>query len=338
MGDDLTFARNFTRTAAEGLELLVNMDNPRADTAEPVVISMMTTIQRGAKRLRARHVYMAAQDVLSALHQDTNDMLDHRIHTLGSLVTGYAKGLGELDSLTETENAPKTLTEKWDAARDTLDAMLTKSAPAEADMLSRLIRAPVTIEAVHPDTMINPIEAEVVDLTLDMSDPIDAFDRTNEVDVLDQQPVLIPTKPAFKRADRAPIDNIRIPLENLMRDVVADALSVARSIGRTISLSYDMGEAQIDEGKKDSLRLRLGSALSQIIHQALQDDRAGHIDINVAGNQIHIMAGLTAMRVAIDPEQNQAPSKPRISVEVEQGLRTQLNALLDSQDTIGAAS
>ena len=99
-----------------------------------------------------------------------------------------------------------------------------------------------------------------------------------------------------------------------------------------------MGEVLIAEHKSDSVRTRLGGALSQIIHQALQDDRAGHIDINVAGNQIHIMAGLTAMRVAIDPEQVQAPSKRRISVEVEQGLRTQLAALLDSQDTIGAAS
>ena len=332
MGDDLAFARNFTRTAAEGLELLVNMDNPRAKHAEPVVMTMMTTIQRGAKRLRARHVYMAAQDVLTALHRNTDDVLNQRIHTLGNLVTGYAKGLGELDVLIEKESAPKTIPDKWEAARDTLDGLLTKSTPAEADMLSRLMRAPVTIDTVHPETNIDPVEADIIVLNAKLSDPIDAFEHQEEQAVL-------PTKnPTVQITDRTASDDIQIPLESLMRDVVADALSVARSIGRTISLSYDMGEVQIDENKSDSVRTRLGGALSQIIHQALQDDRAGHIDINVAGNQIHIMAGLTAMRVAIDPEQAQSPSKPRISVEVEQGLRTQLAALLDSQDTIGAAS
>ena len=165
------------------------------------------------------------------------------------------------------------------------------------------MRAPVTIDTVHPETNIDPVEADIIDINAAFPDPIDDFHPQ------DQQTVLPVAKPTVQITERIASDDIQIPLESLMRDVVADALSVARSIGRTISLSYDMGEVLIAEHKSDSVRTRLGGALSQIIHQALQDDRAGHIDINVAGNQIHIMAGLTAMRVAIDPEQVQAPFK-----------------------------
>jgi len=68
MGDDLIFAQKFTRTAADGLALLVEMGDPRASHESSVVIDMMTTMQRGAKRLRARNIYTGAQNVLSALH------------------------------------------------------------------------------------------------------------------------------------------------------------------------------------------------------------------------------------------------------------------------------
>jgi len=68
--------------------------------------------------------------------------------------------------------------------------------------------------------------------------------------------------------------------------------------------------------------------LSLIIRQSMSDDRVGHIDINLAGEQLHIMAGTTALRVAIDPKTAPKP-KPLITAETEQGLRAQLNALMD---------
>ena len=93
MGDDLLFAQKFTRTAADGLAMLVEMDNPRSAPEASVVIDMMTTVQRGAKRLRARHIYSGAQGVLSALHHEDDVTLESRIETLGSLVTEYALSL-----------------------------------------------------------------------------------------------------------------------------------------------------------------------------------------------------------------------------------------------------
>jgi len=49
----------------------------------------------------------------------------------------------------------------------------------------------------------------------------------------------------------------------------------------------------------------------------MSDDRVGHIDINLAGEQLHIMAGTTALRVAIDPKT--AP-KPKPLITAETGL------------------
>ena len=74
MGDDLNFAQKFTRTAADGLALIAEMDDPRAAQDASVVIDMMTTVQRGAKRLRARNIYTGAQGVLSALHHENDDI------------------------------------------------------------------------------------------------------------------------------------------------------------------------------------------------------------------------------------------------------------------------
>jgi propanediol dehydratase small subunit len=120
----------------------------------------------------------------------------------------------------------------------------------------------------------------------------------------------------------------------MMRDVIAEALSVARSIDRTISLSYDMGDKTLSGTESENLRGRLGQALSQIIRESLTDGRVGHIDINLAGEQLHILAGTTAVRVALAPktaaETDTLPSeKRRITPETEQGLRAQLNALMD---------
>jgi len=316
MGDDLIFAQKFTRTAADGLALLAEMENPRGPGDAPVVIDMMTTVQRGAKRLRARNIYTGAQEVLSALHHETDDILTGRIETLGSLVTEYARGLDELVTTPEMRS-PKTEAEKWTAARDILNALLPSAAPETADMLSRLMRAPVTLEAVQPDLAEPASEAEIVPFikfsqrTNDTAFPdlniFEIDDSTLEDGVfVEDTPVetlpeseVIETVTAVEPAvqidlPKTPQRDYSVPeitLDAMMRDVIADALSVARSIGRTISLSYDMGDRSVTEDAAQGLRHRLGQALSQIIRQALTDDRVGHIDVNLAGEHA-LLAGL----------------------------------------------
>jgi len=327
MGDDLTFARQFTRTAAEGLELLAGMDDARAPEAASVVTAMMTTIQRGAKRLRARHVYMSAQDVLSALHHESDEILKRRVHALGMLVTNYARGLSELVEEQEVLNLPQTASDKWETARATLDALLPKAQTADADMLSRLMRAPVTIEDVQPMGDAPATEAD--------DSSIVAFPSVLETSEIEIEPVA----DVFDIPAPSPrVAGPQIALDMIMRDVVAEALSVARTANRTISLSYDMADAQISEDLSADLQARLGAALSQIIRQALPEGRVGHIDVNYAGEQLHIMAGTTALRVAIDPNAVTPPSKPLITPETEQGLRAQLAALMDTQTTMNNAS
>ena len=326
MGDDLIFAQKFTRTAADGLALLVKMDDPRAVPEASVVIDMMTSMQRGAKRLRARHIYTGAQGVLSALHHEDDETLEGRIDGLGCLVTQYARGLGELVPA-QTPMAEKTRPEKWDAARETLNDLLPMASAGDADLLSRLMRAPVTLATVHPHKNYETINAEIV-----------AFDSIETA----QAPLKTQTETPVFTAEAAPIaapvaETASAPrvqaepiisMDAMMRDVIADALSVARTIERTISLSYDMGERSITVERAEDLRGRLGQALSQIIRQSLSDDRVGHIDVNLAGEQLHIMAGTTALRVAIHP--NAAPKpKKLITPETEPGLRSQLNALMD---------
>jgi len=331
MGDDLLFAQKFTRTAADGLALLVEMENPRSTPEASVVIDMMTTLQRGAKRLRARHIYSSAQGVLSALHHEDDTTLEGRIESRG------------LNELTPEQVAPpqRTAADKWDIARETLNSLLPIASTSDADMLSRLMRAPVTLEGVQPDyaPLSTETEAEVVSLASverptstgqSLSDPVqaDSIKAVPAQDVDDTQNIasLALEKPVS--ATHMEADSLSITLDAMMRDVIADALSVARTVGRTISLSYDMGDRSVTLQRAENLRLRLGQALSQIIRQSMTDDRVGHIDVNLAGEQIHILTGKTAVRVAIDPLSAPA-AKPLITPETEQGLRSQLNALMD---------
>ena len=334
MGDDLIFAQKFTRTAADGLALLVEMEDPRAAHEASVVIDMMTTVQRGAKRLRARHIYSGAQGVLSALHHETDATLNGRIENLGSVVTHYARGLNEL---LEAQNTvpEKTPLDKWDAARETLNAMLPIASSEDADMLSRLMRAPVTLETVQPDHEPLALEADIVPFTKSSTSKTEVTKITEtsvveDIDLVDTSlvhetaPSIEKSTPTATAKDNGP----SVTLDAVMRDVIADALSVARTVGRTISLSYDMGDKTVSEDRGNDLRARLGQTLSQIIRQSLTEGRVGHIDINLAGKQLHIMAGTTAIRVALDPVV--APKvKPRITDETEQGLRKQLHALMD---------
>lgn len=336
MGDDLNFAQKFTRTAADGLALLAEMPDPRAETESPVVINMMTTVQRGAKRLRARHIYVGAQDVLSALHHENDATLNGRIETLGSLVTEYARGLDEL--LTEAQpvtSIQNSTTDKWTIARETLNTMLPTADPETADVLSRLMRAPVTLETVQPHIADETKDAQIVSFAPAQTSTASGIENDHEGDLIQMETSVFETNDTalvgsqdVDTPERETIEPETVTLDAMMRDVIADALCVARSIGRTISLSYDMGERSVSEAIATSLRLRLGKALSQIIRQALTDDRVGHIDVNLAGEQLHVMAGTTAMRVAINPKDKPAP-KRLITQETEQGLRNQLDALMD---------
>ena len=327
MGDDLIFAQKFTSSAADGLALLVEMDNPRQAPDSSVVIEMMTTLQRGAKRLRARHIYSGAQGVLSALHHEDDVTLHGRIESLGSLVTQYARGLSEL--LPAPNSRPvRTQADKWDVARKTLNSLLPIAASGDADMLSRLMRAPVTLDDVQPGHDHAAINADIVNLENHKSkaeNALEASDPADKTSALNPQP---PVKTLPATSTSQPESSPKITLDAMMRDVITEALSVARGVDRTISLSYDMGERSVSIERAEDLTQRLGQALSQIIRQSLPEDRVGHIDINLAGEQLHIMTGTAAVRIAIDPSLAPAPKK-LITSETEQDLRSQLDALMD---------
>jgi len=308
------------------------MDNPRAAQEAAVVIDMMTTVQRGAKRLRARHIYSGAQGVLSALHHETHATLESRIKTLGFVVTEYARGLDELLETPGTAPA-KTPIDRWNAVRDTLNALLPVATPDDADMLSRLMRAPVTLDTVRPDLKDSTPNADVLPFVKADYKDAEPYEDTPNRETF-QSPkanTLAPPRPQPETSSTT--DGLFTTLDAMMRDVIADALSIARTVGRTISLSYDMGDRKISAQKAENLRSRLGQALSQIIRQSFTEGRVGHIDINLAGEALHIIAGTTAVRIAIEPKNNSSQTQPKpeplITPETEGELRAQLHALMD---------
>jgi len=184
------------------------------------------------------------------------------------------------------------------------------------------------LATVQPDLDVELTEAEIVPFTMGGNSVVTS-EATEVVEEANKAVAKMTPAPAAS-PNPMPVKDMTqtVALDAMMRDVIADALSVARTVGRTISLSYDMGERTVSERCASDLQSRLGQALSQIIRQSMSDDRVGHIDINLAGEQLHIMAGTTAMRVAIHP-QTAPKTKPLISPETEKDLRAQLNSLMD---------
>ncbi len=146
-----------------------------------------------------------------------------------------------------------------------------------------------------------------------------------------------------------------IELESLMRDIVQDALSIARISGKTISISYDMGQTFVREDFQATLQVRLSRALRALILETLPREGTGHMDITATMEEVCIKAGgpapqfmpdgvraeeasgITRIYLAVNgdqaalPDEHSMPDAPKrmITDETEETLRAQLSELME---------
>ncbi len=337
MGDDLYIAREFSNTALADLSAIQAMESRQSGLTIEQMSLKLAKLQSGAKRLRARAIYQSAQIVIEALNPRliSEDNFNTRLSALSQLVAQYAEGLTEIETATElVEKQPLELPETL--------AKTARSSNAEP----RLSFADKhnAAKAILTDLMPLARGAEIMALQ----------------DIMDYDPnaapkCQIPTKSI-----------IQIPLEYVLRDAIQDALSIARISGKTISVSYDVGQGQIGEADIASLEKRLCEGLRALILQSLPQDGVGHIDINLRGENMVIFSkykqprllpqGLIARKTAngcevslplILKEPPQIPldvhgqdvlsqpdhleAKAMITPDTEQQLRAQLNSLMDNQ-------
>ncbi|WP_409433185.1 hypothetical protein ACJ3XI_01425 [Litorimonas sp. RW-G-Af-16] len=317
MGDDLIFAQDFVDiTTNELSDFFAQSDRPTSET----LMASMTRVQRGAKRLHARGIYQSAQAVMSCLNSAplSEDTLSGRLLALNKLIAQYADGLSELNKALGSEDSETGLAEVAELAALAEPASLpTTNTPTE----------PANDYAAAKQTLLGVM----------------AFAEADEVSALTR---------LMDAAEQKPSHEPQIPLESVMRDIVQDALAIARMCAKTISVSYDVGRSGVTESAMPSLQIRISQTLRALILETLPTDKVGHIDLTCNGHDVmlkvqgptpqfvprgvtfdaqdgeKLTARLPLIETPVTEEPVEAPRR-MITDETEGELRAQLSKLLE---------
>lgn len=344
MGDDLSFAKVFVEETTQTLQDFFNADErPDYD----VLSAAMTRIQSGAKTLHARAIYQSAQSVLQAISATPQKQakIDGRLLALNKLVFQYADGLAEIYASTEEVELEETESEEIES-EEIIDETALDESPAEP------------VELTNTDSV-----EDGIDTSSDEQNFIAAKATLTELLPLAREPEKSNLIRLTTINERKEPDLPKHPLESVMRDVVQDALSIARMRAKTISISYDVGETELTEADLDQLQVRLSQSLRALIFETLPSTTVGHIDIEIAGDELCVKAQgpvpqfipkpnrlsrdgdkvslYLPLRQAITTHQNQPPKarriKPMITDETEAEIRQQLAQLMEPAQPVLSA-
>lgn len=342
MGDDLNFAQRFSAQSCADLAQLLTEPAEIVTAQSNSIAALMTDVQSGAKRLRARAIYRGAQTVLDSMQNAAQpQIVQGRILALNKLVSQYSDGVQELDRLLENETpeaTSKAKTPPTEMADNPFETLTPEAAsmrlPTEEDLFDQQAS-----ERGHLGDLLHLAGSE---------------ERAN-------LEALLAFRPEPPRSSAVPItDKTDIPLEPVLRDAIQDALATARQLSKTISISYDGEDARITPDRARMLEQDLAATLRVLVIQSLPAEGLGHLDLRVEGDVLNVSCLGTApmsvpdfalMRQTADhitlslalradvkrtpaPKIEDAAPQPLITEKTEQGLRAQLAALMDPEAAI----
>jgi len=151
MGDDLTAARRFCNTVRSDMSALIDGVCARPCAAPDVLIRSLDSIQSGAKQLKARSIFRAAQTVVNAVNDRAPiPTVQGRILSLNKLIAQYETGLNDIaprpaNGVLADDDLPALLPTgetdldaRYNAARDALAPMmgLSRKGPERDNLVS----------------------------------------------------------------------------------------------------------------------------------------------------------------------------------------------------------
>ncbi len=285
MGDDLTAARRFCNTVRSDMSTLIDGVCAQPCAAPDVLIGSLDSIQSGAKQLKARSIFRAAQTVVNAVNDRAPlPTLQGRVLSLNKLICQYEGGLNDIaprpangalayDNQFDPLPTGKTdLDARYKAARDALAPIigLSRKGP-ERDNLFSLANFSNAELAAQMETPEKPPEKLAADLPSDIvleslfdenvgidmpTSLLSEAAGPSETALLETKmsgtalskftPEPIFTQPAAMQSIRE-IDFARqIDFETLMPDFISQALQEARQTDKTVSVSYAADGVSLD--------------------------------------------------------------------------------------------
>lgn len=301
MGDSLKAASRFVSQSMDSLDHLM--------AAEPLnyvsAIDQLSTLQSGAKAMRARSIYRAVQTAVDMIHKgDTSQRVQSEFTLIRSLVEQYKSGLDEvlvefLPTSSSTEMHQAAAPQNMGSAND---ETLQSPVGDMIDSLNSQLQIGMSegsIEASHAEEtqFSGDIEAETVD---DLSkatqtlQPLIQYASTEKdrdaLHALSRFHTLATPKTAAN-GEIGPATKLQkkvVEIESLMPELTNVALTSARHMGKNVSVSYAVNDVRIGQDVAEHLRVALRDLMSILIRGSLEipdvrrergESGAGHLSI-----------------------------------------------------------
>jgi len=304
MGDDLTAARRFCNTVRSDMSALIDGVCARPCAAPDVLIRSLDSIQSGAKQLKARSIFRAAQTVVNAVNDRAPiPTVQGRILSLNKLIAQYETGLNDIaprpaNGVLADDDLPALLPTgetdldaRYNAARDALAPMmgLSRKGP-ERDNLVSLANFS---DAELKDT-VNRFEKLQADGPSDIVlESLFSSDAEMEIEPAFSSPALLiesapaknaapditfsefPSDPLFTQP--AALQSIReidfareIEFETLMPEFISQSLQEARQTDKTVSVSYAADGVCLDHSQSAAFKTLLTHIAKTLVGSVLE--------------------------------------------------------------------
>ena len=305
MGDNLKAASRFVSRSISSLDNLMTTD--KVDPS--YVINELADLQRGAKTMRARAIYRAAQTAVDMLHKGRPaDHVQSELRVVRSLVEQYNSGLIEVTHAMNYKH-PSGETPKASPVNDMI-----------ADLHAQLAVNIAAPQGTSKSVVEVGVEAEPSMPSVDVQDSPHMQDHTPSFSgaISHLEPLIAYAPEARQRAALHRLSQIHgaqnaraavtpkvprrgletVEFEALMPEVTNVVLTTARHMGKTVSISYAANGVRIGPAMAETLRPALIDLCSLLVSHSLETPQvrrergqsgAGHVSLIARLNQGKIM-------------------------------------------------
>lgn len=330
MGDNLKAASRFVSQSMTSLDHLLSTDS----LSQTAVFDQLSDLQRGAKAMRARAIYRAAQTAVDMLHKgQAEDKVQSELSVVRSLVQQYKTGLDEVLHETAPMSAPVNSSPQLvETAQISPPDTRTIETPVNdmiADLYAQLTMDMMQQETQMPDESLNEaiMAADMAPLTaarshleplIDFAPDAEQRDALRRLSRLHGQANDAASEDARKTKPR----QSAVEFETLMPELTNVVLTRARHLGKTVSISYAANGVRIGPSLAETLRPALVDLCALLVSHSLEapnlrrergESGAGHVSIIAGLNSGKLQFSAECTGRDIDPEKLEIPSWQTLS-------------------------
>lgn len=313
MGDNLKAATRFVHQSISSLDHITTTPYLPTDR----ILDSLADLQSGAKAMRARAIYRAAQSAVDMVHKgQAEDKVNFELSVVRSLVVQYQHGLQDIlgeqvPATPQTPIAPTPLPDDVIDFSATLKRGLDISQPAHAVAASLLDDLMMPLAAADAPIADEVVAAEASDTQPDILSQmvVPLIDFAPELEQRDALRRLsqIHGDRAAQMQDRLSGDYIlaaaagtaeskrvkMIAFEALMPELTNVVLTTARHLGKTASISYAAQGVEVNADLTEKLRAALSDLSVLLVTRSLETPDVRRARDESGAGHISIMASVT---------------------------------------------